>query len=75
MDGRLGVVVFGFGRMGRIHTRSLIENRRAQILYIIEDFDEATRKAIAEPEWNLAVDHSTQVVKPAEAEKAVADKK
>jgi len=68
------VAVFGFGRIGRIHARSLIESRRAQILYVIEELDDATRKTIAEPEWNLA-DHQTQVLKPVDAEKALADQK
>jgi len=73
MDGRPGFIVFGFGRIGRIHTRSLVTSRRAIVLYIIEELDEAVRKEIAGPGWNLTLDHATQVLKPSEAEKALSD--
>jgi len=69
----IGVAVFGFGRMGQIHTRSLIDGHRARILYIIEEYDDAARKTIQDTTWNLVATHQTQVLKPSQAEKALQD--
>jgi len=75
MDKRIGVVLFGFGRIGRIHARSLVDSRRAQILYIVEELDDVARKDINESEWSLIFSDQTQVLKPADAHKALVDKR
>lgn len=63
-----GIAFFGFGRVGRIHFKSLVRNSRAKILYLIDEVLEPLKEACEE--WSL---HDSIVIKPQDIDRALKD--
>ena len=67
---RVGIALFGFGRIGRLHFTSILHIPGINLLYVVDVCEDEIRKALNT--WNLS---KTQALHPNAAEIVFQDEK
>lgn len=70
MGERIRVALLGYGRIGRIHFRSLVRNPRVELRYVVDEFPENVRPDLIH--WGLV---NTKIVTNKEFQEILDDKK
>ncbi len=66
---KLSIALFGFGRMGQIHFKTLVQNQyRLNLTYIVDEFPEPVQAEL--DFWGLK---DTKIMKTEETEEVLSD--